>query len=416
MKKVLLFLLTFAIFTSSVFAFAADNVTVEIDGALVDCKDINGNEVPPMLIDGTTYLPVRAIASALNLEIEWDDSSKSVFINGKPENAEPGDNVNIYINGSKFIAKDAGGKTVNPILSGGTTYLPVRAIGEAFEKRVEWVQETKTVKLTTPILKTDFDENKTYAIINCASKKAITVQGSGLALEDFNSCTNQGFKFAPSFNTGYYNITSIENGKNFDVNGNSKAPGGKIITYNPSDADNQKFAIEALNDGFIIYARSSKLPIENSADNIKQNTLRESLVQRWDIVEITPKEKADVTVYRALSANGLYLSDSEKLTASSNTDLWLFVPNDDGEYIITNKNTGKSLDVANNSKQAGDSIITYKTSGDNNQRWIFEKNPDGTYLIKSVHSSLYLTISGNSIIQAEKDSSAVQCWAITTVE
>ena len=416
MKKVLLFLMVFVIVFASVPAFAATEVKVEIDGAPVKCQDVNGNEVSPLLIEGTTYLPVRAISKALNLEIEWEDSTKSVFINGKPEKSEKSDNVNIYINGTLFTAKDALGNAVHPILKDGSTYLPIRAIGEAFGKRVSWIDETKTAVLSTPRLATDFSEDKTYAIINKASEKAISVTDNGLTLEKLEAFDYQLFKFIPSDTEGYYYIQSVTNGKNFDVNGNSKNKGAKIITYNAGTADNQKFGVEKYGEGhndYIIYALSSKLPIEDSVGTVKQNILRGSDVQRWEICvvekNLSPENSETNTVYRSLTADGFTLSDN-------NNSLWEFIPNENGEYVITNKETQKSLDVANQSKTSGDPIITYQTSGNANQRWTIEKQDDGTYLIKSVHSSLYLTVSDSGLIQAEKNQSYKQKWAISVVE
>ncbi len=406
MKRFLLFTLIFMMILSSIPAFAAsDYVTIILDGEELVPKDVSGNIVRPLLEKGTTYLPVRAVAEALNIDIAWDDATKSVFINGAPEKAEKTDNVNVYINGEFILPMDVNGNVVNPILKDGTTYLPMRAISEAFNKEVSWEQETHTVILTTPEVK-GFEEGKTYAFVNKASGKAISLTDNGLELEAFYHYNFQGFNITPSDTDGYYYITA-SNDKNFDVNGNSKNPGAKIITYNKGTADNQKFAIEKTEDGYIIYALSSLLPIEDSAGVVKQNEKRESLVQKWDIVEFAPVEKADETLCHELTTDTFTLSDE-------NSNLWVLTPNSDGEYIITNKNTNKSLDVANNSKTSGDPIITYTTSGDANQRWIFEKQYDGTYLIKSVHSGLYLSIgSDNTVIHAELNESLKQNWTLT---
>ena len=149
MKKLLAIMLVLILALAAVPAMAEDNVTVMLDGTVIDCKNAQGVEVPPILVDGTTYLPVRAIANALNLEVTWDDATKSVFINGVSVLAKKTDVINIFINGGKFTAKDANGNVVNPILKDGTTYLPVRAIGEAFDKEVAWDGATKTVTLTS---------------------------------------------------------------------------------------------------------------------------------------------------------------------------------------------------------------------------------------------------------------------------
>ncbi|MCD8049594.1 MAG: RICIN domain-containing protein [Clostridia bacterium] len=389
---------------------AASDVSVTLDGEVVDCVDANGNSVSPLLIDGTTYLPVRAIATALGVEIEWDGDTQSVFINGVTD-AELGETINIYINGSKFTAKNVNGDVVDPILLDGTTYLPIRAIGEAFDKNVSWDNENRTAVLTTPAFVTSFDENKTYAIISAATGKAISVTDSGLVTEEYNSYDYQAFKFVETSVSGYYNIQSVTNEKNFDVNGNSTAAGAKIITYTPGTANNQMFAAVEDGDYVIIYARSSKLPIEDSAGMIKQNVSRDSIVQRWLIVETTPTAKVETQYY--LSSGSSYLTGGDSLTVSasdsSDAQKWVLSSDEYGQYIITNVSTEKSLDVANNSTTAGDPIITYATSGDPNQCWMLQKNDDGTYLIQSVHSSLYLAIDGDSIVHSETGTH----WTIT---
>lgn len=43
------------------------------------------------------------------------------------------------------MGKDSSGKTVEPFAYKGTTYLPVRAVGEALNKKVDWDGKTQTV-------------------------------------------------------------------------------------------------------------------------------------------------------------------------------------------------------------------------------------------------------------------------------
>ena len=54
-------------------------------------------------------------------------------------------NVKLVIDGEEITPKDANGNIVEPFIYNGTTYLPVRAIGEAFDKDVHWDGETATV-------------------------------------------------------------------------------------------------------------------------------------------------------------------------------------------------------------------------------------------------------------------------------
>lgn len=64
---------------------AYDNIKICIDGAIIEPKDANGNTVEPFTLDGTTYLPVRAVAGAFNKEVDWDDATSTVYIGKKPD-------------------------------------------------------------------------------------------------------------------------------------------------------------------------------------------------------------------------------------------------------------------------------------------------------------------------------------------
>lgn len=56
--------------------------------------------------------------------------------------------IKIYINGTAIAPKDATGNAVEPFIVNGTTYLPVRAVGEALDKEVYWDGATNSVYLT----------------------------------------------------------------------------------------------------------------------------------------------------------------------------------------------------------------------------------------------------------------------------
>ena len=61
------------------------NITIEIDQEKITPKDVNGNIVEPFIVDGTTYLPVRAISEALDKIVVWDDETKTVGIYTKAQ-------------------------------------------------------------------------------------------------------------------------------------------------------------------------------------------------------------------------------------------------------------------------------------------------------------------------------------------
>jgi Copper amine oxidase N-terminal domain. len=64
-----------------------NNIKITLDGKEITPKDVNGNAVEPFTIDGSTYLPVRAVANALNLGVEWDGDTSTVILTSPSMNA-----------------------------------------------------------------------------------------------------------------------------------------------------------------------------------------------------------------------------------------------------------------------------------------------------------------------------------------
>jgi hypothetical protein len=126
---------------------------------------VNGAAVDPFISDGTTYLPVRAVSVALGKKVDWDAETKTVYITdgASGETAGPAapppaerfvgvktlaasfDDIKINVNGKEISPKDAAGDAVPPFISSGTTYLPVRAVAEAFGLPVSWDGASKSV-------------------------------------------------------------------------------------------------------------------------------------------------------------------------------------------------------------------------------------------------------------------------------
>lgn len=63
-------------------------IGVYLDDKKLDPKDANGNPVEVFSYNGTTYLPVRAVSEALNIPIQWDGSTQSVYL-GKHTGDKP---------------------------------------------------------------------------------------------------------------------------------------------------------------------------------------------------------------------------------------------------------------------------------------------------------------------------------------
>lgn len=79
---------------------AMGGIKIYVDGNLKKPTDVNGNVVEPMIYDGTTYLPVRALTGMLtDKEVAWDQESQTVYIGQRPDvgvKSVPIDEVEAY--------------------------------------------------------------------------------------------------------------------------------------------------------------------------------------------------------------------------------------------------------------------------------------------------------------------------------
>ncbi len=94
-KKILLGIIACAIILSTTAIAASNSKMIEafytgiklyIDGGEITPKDAKGNIVEPFIYNGTTYLPVRAVAEALGKDVVWDGANQSVYIGKEGQN------------------------------------------------------------------------------------------------------------------------------------------------------------------------------------------------------------------------------------------------------------------------------------------------------------------------------------------
>lgn len=67
------------------------NINITLNGKKVTPTDAKGNTVEPFSIDGTVYLPVRAVGNALGLEVNWNGTASIVELTEKELPAVPAD-------------------------------------------------------------------------------------------------------------------------------------------------------------------------------------------------------------------------------------------------------------------------------------------------------------------------------------
>lgn len=164
---ILVFLLCFSVGVAAgdeVQVYMDPEVTIEIDGDPFIPRDANGRILYPFIIEGNTYLPLRALCQAAGYTVDWDEDTKHIDLTPREGDAtynmtnniplyssaymkgEYRPDYEIYFEGERFYPlRD--GKSIDPIVVQYSTFLPVRVVCERAGFIVDWDNDTRTVKL-----------------------------------------------------------------------------------------------------------------------------------------------------------------------------------------------------------------------------------------------------------------------------
>lgn len=100
-------------------------------------------EVPPMIENGRTLVPLRAIFEAMGATVEWNESTKTAIARkGSDTVVVPLNSIKPTVNG-KFYTLETPAKIVQ-----NRTLAPLRFVAEAFGGEVDWNDSSKTIKIT----------------------------------------------------------------------------------------------------------------------------------------------------------------------------------------------------------------------------------------------------------------------------
>ncbi len=121
-------------------------MTIGRKGLLVNGR-FKDTDVPPIIKNDRTILPVRFVAESLGAKVGWDGKTRKVTItlNQKTIEMYIGKST-AYING-KPIQIDPNNPKVTPVIINSRTFVPVRFVAEAFGAQVEWDNYTRTVTI-----------------------------------------------------------------------------------------------------------------------------------------------------------------------------------------------------------------------------------------------------------------------------
>lgn len=122
-----------------------DGIAININGTFLK------TDQPPVIENGRTLVPLRAIGEALGCEINWESESKTAVFTQGDVRAE------ITVGKSAIIVGDGVYNEEVPIdtpasIINSRTMIPLRALSECFGYNVNWDAETKTVTINSKLM------------------------------------------------------------------------------------------------------------------------------------------------------------------------------------------------------------------------------------------------------------------------
>lgn len=145
---------------------AEETVTVILNGETVEFADQQ-----PVIIDDRTLVPMRAILEQLGAKVDWDEETKTVSV--------VKDDIALSLTiGNKTVLKNGApvDLDVAPQQIGDRTMVPLRFVSEALGAKVEWIEASRTVLISTRP-----EENLTPEQINDAKFAALPKKPNALS-------------------------------------------------------------------------------------------------------------------------------------------------------------------------------------------------------------------------------------------
>jgi uncharacterized protein len=117
------------------------STTVLLDGKPVTLSE--GSQ-QPFIDSGTTFVPMRSLFNTLNIELSWDNSTKTVSgAKGERTFSLQIGSTSAKVNGETVTL------TTAPRIVHNVTFVPLRFVGQSTGYDVSWTQATHTITLTS---------------------------------------------------------------------------------------------------------------------------------------------------------------------------------------------------------------------------------------------------------------------------
>jgi len=151
MKKILSLIAITSLLAIAPVVSADNTISVNIDGTPVEF------DVPPMIINDRTMVPMRATLEMLGADVSWDDTNRVAT------GIAPGISVQIPIDSDVIYRSTIEIPTDSPAtIIDGRTLIPLRVVSECFGMNVSYDESTHTVNITNKNSIGSYNWNSSY--------------------------------------------------------------------------------------------------------------------------------------------------------------------------------------------------------------------------------------------------------------
>ncbi len=149
MNKLFICLIAFSAIIILLFPQTAIASKSDIE-VIINGKKLN-MDVPPIIENGRTLVPFRALFEALGVNVEWNSADKNIIASTKTKKGNLVKYISLKIGEKSAIISDSGKYVtleVPPIIKDDRTMVPLRFVSEALDMEVDWDGSTKTVNVS----------------------------------------------------------------------------------------------------------------------------------------------------------------------------------------------------------------------------------------------------------------------------
>lgn len=125
------------------FIFAVTTAAYAAPQVILDGQALSF-DVPPVIENGTTLVPLRVIFEALGADVQWDEANQTVTA------FKSGTEIRLVVGGQAYKNGNEVQLLVPAKIIEGRTMIPLRFVSEALNCWVNWDSKTQTITIKTP--------------------------------------------------------------------------------------------------------------------------------------------------------------------------------------------------------------------------------------------------------------------------